>query len=163
MHRPSPLPAARPAAEFLIEELPGEVLVYDQKQHRAHCLTPELRTLWQLCDGRRTAAQATAQLRQVHGEAVGEIGAMVAELEKAGLVLAPASKARRRVDRGRRRFVGKTAVAAGIVIASPVIFSIVSPSVAEAASCGTKGLQCCPPPTKCVNGNKFCNGGVCTG
>lgn len=152
------LPLARPMTEFLIEELGDEVLVYDQTAHRAHCLSSAAAKLWRLCDGKRSTAEAERLLAtQGAGDSV---AAVLGQLETAGLLRARKREARR-VDTGRRAMLGKTAVAAGIVLASPAIFSIVAPSVAEAASCGTKGLPCCSPPGLCVSGNKNCIGNVC--
>jgi hypothetical protein len=153
MRRETTLPAARPGTEFLLEELPGELLVYDQIHHRAHCLTPALAALWKLCDGRTTLRQAQAALPGL------DLREMIGQLERAQLVRTSRPTG---TNRSRRRFVRKTAVAAGIVLASPVIFSIVAPSVAEAASCGTKGLPCCPGNTcEGIMNAKNCIGGVC--
>jgi hypothetical protein len=66
----------------------------------------------------------------------------LAQLETAGLIR-PAARPARKIDRSRRAFFRTNAVAAGVVLASPVLFSIIAPSVAEAASCGKKNQPCC--------------------
>jgi len=137
MRRVRVLPKARASTDFLVEELGDEVLVYDQQSHRAHCLSPEAAALWRICDGVRSFEEATTTLRGLPSGTTLE--GLLSQLEQAGLVVSP----KPRINRSRRALIGKAAVAAGVVLASPVIFSIVAPSVAKAASCGTKGLPCC--------------------
>ena len=134
------LPRARPATEFLVEELAGEVLVYDLTAHRAHCLTPAVARVWRLCDGRTSVVAA----EQALADGADSLADVLAQLEKADLVRA----SRPTINRSRRALVHKGAMAAGLVLASPIIFSIVAPSVAEATStCGTKGNDCCANQT----------------
>ena len=42
---------------LLIRELPDELLVYDQEQHRAHCLNRTAALVFRHADGTRTAAE----------------------------------------------------------------------------------------------------------
>jgi hypothetical protein len=42
--------------DLLIEELPTELLVYDQRCHRAHCLNASAAAVFQCADGTRTMA-----------------------------------------------------------------------------------------------------------
>jgi hypothetical protein len=147
---------ARPLDAFIIEALADEVLVYDRGQQRAHCLSRAAAELWRACDGMRTRAELAAIL---------EASDPSEDLDRVLLALATAGLLERReaVDTGRRAFVGRAVVAAG-VLASPVVFSIVAPSVAEAASvCGTVGAPCCTgdkcnPPLKCNPADKRCGG-----
>src|SRR5687767_10027501 len=46
-------PRAR-AEDLVIEELGDELLVYDERQHRAHCLSPTAVRVWRACDGELT-------------------------------------------------------------------------------------------------------------
>src|SRR2546428_4451494 len=45
------LPLARTDA-LVIKELQDEVLVYDLKRHKAHCLNPTAASVWKRCDGK---------------------------------------------------------------------------------------------------------------
>ncbi len=152
------LPLARSATEFLVEELDGEVLVYDQSSHRAHCLTPTAAKLWRMCDGKTSRIQAQESL----GQAPTQLAESLAALDGAGLLASPVRvSSRRRVDRSRRALFSKSAVAVGVVLASPILFSIVSPSVAQAASnCGALNQPCCASAPQCQNGLS-CLAGTC--
>ena len=81
------LPAAR-EEEMIVQEMGEEVLVYDQRRHRAHCLNETAALVWRALDGKRTAAQVAARVRQERGvemnEAVVELA--VEELRRGGLV-----------------------------------------------------------------------------
>lgn len=147
------LPVSRPATEFLVEVLADEVLVYDQANHRAHCLSPAAALVWGLCDGGPSDRARAALLAAGCAETV---EAVVTQLVAAGLVVAPRSS----VNLRRRRMLRTTAVAAGVIVASPVLFSIVSPSVAEAASCGKKTQSCCSTAPRC-NPTLRCTNGFC--
>jgi hypothetical protein len=150
------LPKARSSANFVVEELDGEVLLYDQETHRAHCLTPIASRVWKMCEDGVDRVHA-ADIVAASG---GDLEAVISELDRAGLLAAPR---RARIDRSRRAMLGKTVAAAAVVVASPIIFSIVAPSVAEAASsvgCGKKTQPCCQPGNKC-NAPLLCKSGVC--
>jgi hypothetical protein len=45
------LPKAR-RNKLVIQELPDEVLVYDQERDKAHCLNQTAALVWKQCDGR---------------------------------------------------------------------------------------------------------------
>ncbi len=155
----NPLPTARPAAEFIVETLTDEVLVYDQVLHHAHCLTPSAALVWRLCDGKTSPARAQAALAAAgHDD---DVQSVVQQLVTIGIVrLSTPTRRRsgRQVDHSRRQLLARAAIA-GVVVASPVVFSIVAPSVAEAASnCGAKTQVCCAGNTcnaggKCVSGH----------
>jgi hypothetical protein len=158
MRRRSQAPKARPYQDFIVETLDDEVLVYDQLAHQAHCLSRAAAAVWQACDGRRERAALEQVLREAGSQ--DDVDAVLAHLERARLLVA---RPKATVDTRRRAFVSQAAVAAGVVVASPVVFSIVAPSVAEAASvCGFKGQPCCQPGNKCkaslkCNAVKVCN------
>lgn len=159
------LPARRAESEFLLERLADEVLVYDPSNASAHCLSRSAALIWDLCDGVTSTRDAAAALRA--SGAPDTVESILAQLSAAGLVIvaAPEGPARSAgVNRSRRALLARGALVAGAVLASPVIFSIVAPSVAEAASlCGAVTQPCCPVPpgnTKCNVGLK-CTAGIC--
>src|SRR2546423_13549642 len=55
------MPIAR-SQGLVIQELPGEVLIYDLERDRAHCLNQTAAFVWQRCDGRKTAIDITRDL-----------------------------------------------------------------------------------------------------
>ena len=152
-HEVSRLPVARPAEEFLVETLADEVLVYDQINHQAHCLTPAAAIVWKLCDGGKVANARAALTAAGHAEA---LEVVIDQLTRAKLVRPVVTT----VDKSRRRMFSATAVAAGVVLASPVIYSIISPSVAEAASACQAKTQACSVANPCCKGLR-CLSGFC--
>lgn len=52
MKRFNVLPAAR-AERLLVEDLAGELLIYDRERHQAHYLSQTTAFVWQHCDGNR--------------------------------------------------------------------------------------------------------------
>ena len=56
------LPNAR-KENLVIEELPGEVLVYDLNLHKAHCLNQTAALVWERCDGQTSVKQMVEILR----------------------------------------------------------------------------------------------------
>src|SRR5262244_702555 len=49
----NPAPLAR-IEEIVVQELPDEVLVYDLRQNKAHCLNRTAAFVWNRCDGHST-------------------------------------------------------------------------------------------------------------
>src|SRR5919206_3923636 len=56
------LPQAR-SENLIVEELDGEVLVYDIDRDRAHCLNSTAALVWKLCNGRRTPGDIARELQ----------------------------------------------------------------------------------------------------
>lgn len=138
-------PKARP--ELLFSELAEETLVYDFATHGAHCMTPLAAAVLRRCDGEHTAAQLVDAIASATKD---EVDAALVALARAGLLLPPAPTA---VDRARRRVIGQLARTAALGVAAPLVWSIVAPSVAEAASRIT-----CIPPAGCMGGGTGCCG-----
>ena len=151
----------------LVVELAGEGLLYDLTLHRAHSVNALGLAVFRALDGKTTVAQVARQLRgDVLGAVeVNDVVQAIAELERAQLIVPP----RLLPSRGRRKFLGQLALTTGLSVAVPMVFSIVAPSVAEAAS-----AVVCQPATACTNSNlgaccgtpgspaKTCNvGGTC--
>ena len=156
-------PLARP--DTIVSELDDEALIYDFESHRAHCVSKVAFRVYQLCDGRRTLRVITAELAR-RGAVVPEVvvAQAVDEFAAAGLLLvAPAGRA---VNFSRRNAMKKMALTAGMAVAVPMVWSIVAPSVAEAASKCVAACQgttstsiCCGTPGGPAG---TCMGGTCS-
>ena len=89
MPRPthSELPHARDE-ELAVQELADEVLVYDLKRHKAHCLNPAVARIWKRCDGKTTVAELARHLGEAEESAIAEEAVWVAleQLSKAHLL-----------------------------------------------------------------------------
>ena len=150
----------------VVEHLADEVLVYDLKRDRAHCLNLTAARVWEKCDGRRTIREIAAEV--VGGEAAaGEevVWLAVEELSRAGLMeekvkrtsgVASRRGVARREGVSRREMIKRVAVAAAIGV--PVVTSIVAPTASHAANCITAGGGC-TAPANCCSG--VCNAGRC--
>ena len=57
------LPKAR-KHDLVTRQIPGELLVYDLKRHKAFCLNETAATVWKNCNGRRTVAELAAELER---------------------------------------------------------------------------------------------------
>lgn len=147
-------PLAR-TEDLVIEELLHEVLVYDLRNNKAHCLNSSAASVWRLCDGTRTVPEIAEQLSKDRNEAFGEGQVQL------GLELLR----RRRLLEGsdmmpsiggsmsRRQMVRTLGLTAAIAV--PIITSIVAPTPAHAQSgciaqnqfCTPGGTPCCPGTT----------------
>src|SRR5678815_4960090 len=65
------LPKARKNG-ILTREIPGELLVYDTKRHRAYCLNETAGYIWKQCNGKRTVFQLARKLEASCGDSVDE-------------------------------------------------------------------------------------------
>ncbi|HKP13920.1 MAG TPA: PqqD family protein, partial [Blastocatellia bacterium] len=67
----APRPLAR-EADLVVQRFPDEVMVYDLRNHKAHCLNQTAAFVWRHCDGQRAVAELAALLTQEAGSPVGE-------------------------------------------------------------------------------------------
>src|SRR5207302_1646523 len=104
-------PMAR-SENLIVEDLDDEVLVYDQLNARAHCLSGAAASVWRVCDGETTVTELAVRL----------------DLESNGLLEGPA------MFKGstRREFSRKAAQIGGGVVATSAIYSIVAPTAMAA-------------------------------
>lgn len=134
----SSLPRAR-AIDLVTREMPDEVLVYDLKRHKAHCLNQTAALVWKHCDGRRTVADIARLIQQDISTPVdeGTVWLAVERLGKAHLleerIIAPSGSPRlSRRDAIRRLGLGGA-------IALPMVISIVAPTAVSAQTCVVNG------------------------
>lgn len=153
------IPAAR-KDDLVIQEVEGEILVYDLKSHRAHCLNRTAALVWQHCDGEQTFEEVARKVEaeacvKMSGEAV---RLAVEQLEKRKLLAASVGVAYGAASISRRelaRRLGMAAAAASL----PLITSINAPAALQATSCagpeescGGANPPCCPGLT-CFSGS----------
>jgi hypothetical protein len=145
------LKTPRKKEDVLCSELADECLVYDFATNEAHCLDRGALVVWKLCDGRRTMRQLVKAASAEMGMAVDEawVQAALDELQRASLL----SSQPRFVDAARRRAFTRAALTVGAGIALPAVWSIVAPTVAEAAS-----RSSCVPRSACMGISTVCCG-----
>lgn len=117
---------------LLIEELPTELLVYDQKRHRAHCLNASAAAVFRSADGSRSVADIVRDVSARLAAPVSEDLVWIAleELEKNELLAAPLPRARD--GHSRREFFLKAGAAAAVMV--PMVLAITAPTPAYAQS-----------------------------
>jgi hypothetical protein len=116
-------PLAR-SEDLVVEDLDDEVLVYDRRNARAHCLTGTAAQVWRACDGEADVAEISVRLDLD----TDTVNLALAELESNALLDGPAMS-----NGSTRRQFSITAVKAGAAIgAAPMIYSIVAPTPAAA-------------------------------
>jgi hypothetical protein len=139
------LPEAR-SEGLLVQEVAGEVLVYDLQRDKAHRLNETAALIWRSCDGRTTIAAAAERLRGRH-EGLDEdaIWLALGALWRAKLLTAAPAPAAPGVS---RRQLAKRV---GLAVLVPLIASMPVPAAAQAASC--RGLnQLCTLSGQCCSG-----------
>ena len=144
---------------LVVQEMSEEVLVYDQKRHRAHCLNRTAALVWKQCDGKSTEAEVADEMSKQAGKRVGEDVVRLAVDELAKSQLLEGSGARRwRGAEGvsRREMMKRAGLAAAVGL--PVVTSVIAPKAAQAATCRVSGAGC-GTSSQCCSG--VCTGGVC--
>ena len=136
------MPRARQEG-LIIEDLPGEVLVYDSERDRAHCLNQTAALVWKYCDGKTTVSSMAQHLeRDLNTTNVDErvVSYALEQLSKDHLLEESFVAAAMLSGLTRRQMVRTLGIAA--VIAVPVVTSIVVPTAHAAVSCTSPGGAC---------------------
>lgn len=152
------LPTARRAG-LLVRELADEVLVYDARRHRAHCLNRTAALVWRSCDG-RTPVSAIAERvsRRVSAPVAEDVVWLALDQLAESDLLSPAAAAAaaRPAPPGRvsrRVMLRRLGAAAAVML--PLVTSVASPTPAQAQSSAL-----CNDDTECPEGQE-CVGGIC--
>jgi hypothetical protein len=155
------LPQAR-TTDLVTREMPDELLVYDLKRHKAHCLNQTAAAVWKYCDGNKSIAEIASAMGSDLQADIDEsmVWLAVERLGKANLletrVTPPvgASMVSRREAMRRLRL--------GAAVAAPLVLSILAPTAAYAISCtagADNNMNQSAPGCPCINNNDC--GSVC--
>jgi hypothetical protein len=147
-------PTATPLARknnLVIQELPDEVLVYDQERDKAHCLNHTAALIWKQCDGETEVATIACRLGKELHAPVDErmVWFALDQLNRDGLLAEPVVAPAFMAGMTRRQMVRTMGLAAAIAV--PVITSIMAPTTAHAVSCLANGQPCPGGPTTCCS------------
>lgn len=158
--------------DLVVQELPDEVLLYDLKRHKAHCLNSTAAFVWNHCDGHTTVAEMAKLMAAKWNASVSEdmIWLTLDKLSKANLleerIVLPPSKG----NLSRRDAVRQMGF--GALLAVPAVLSLVSPAAAHATStagacqsCVKKrdGAGACPGACEHMEGRCYDNSGCGNG
>jgi len=143
---------------LVVQELSGEVLVFDRERNKAHCLNSTAARVWGLCDGKTSVAQIARAIEEECNLPVDEdvIWLGVEQLSKTHLLSEQTALPDHKSGLSRREVMKRIGVAAAVAL--PVITSIIAPSAAQAANCLPSG-QSCTTSAQCCSG--LCSGGTC--
>jgi hypothetical protein len=138
---------------LVIQELEGEILIYDLEKNKALCLNETSALVWQSCDGSRTIASISDVIGKQLNSQVNEdlVWLALDQLSKENLIENKDEVKSKFAGMSRREAVRKVGLAS--LIALPVIAAITAPVAAQSASCTNN-----PPGTPgCLpNGNVGC-------
>ena len=130
---PPMLPKAR-KKDLVIQKLDDEVLVYDLRTDRAHCLNPTAALVWRYCDGKTDLLRIAKKLSTATGEPAGEAVVQLALQRLQKVHLLDETGPRRKSDEiSRRELIRRVGKAAAVTL--PLVTSIVAPEAIQAASC----------------------------
>lgn len=142
------LPQAR-KEKLVVREMSDELLVYDLKSHRAHCLNQTAAFIWRHCDGRTEVPTLAGMLTERLGNPIDDdvvwlaLEQLIALDLLQGVVKYPDEAPRL----SRREAMKRLGLAAAAV---PIVLSVASPTAAQAQSPCTDTN--CPPPRCCSAG-----------
>ena len=127
-----PCPLAR-SEGLIIEELDGELLVYDGESNLAHALAAEAAALWEACDGHTDTRGLASRCHTSQDQ----VGVTLARLREVRLLEADSDEPE---GDTRREALRKITLAGAGLAAVPTISSILVPTPAQAASVVTAHL-----------------------
>lgn len=136
---------------LIVQELPGELLIYDQTRNKAHCLNRTAASVWRACDGRTPLDVIAAR---VIGQEDRELAEQIVCLALAQLERAHLLEGRIPVKPGLSRRVLLKRLGQAAAITLPIVASLLAPEAAQAGSyCASLGEMCMSVPC--------CTGLVC--
>ena len=152
------LPKAR-KDDLVTRKIPGELLVYDLKRHKALCLNDTAAKIWRQCNGQRTVADLTAELENELQSPIDEqiVRLALHQLETSHLLQRPSGVSLSPLV--SRRALLRSGLATAIAL--PIVTMISAPT-AQAQGSGVTSQVCATiippcPNVPCTNqAGKFC-------
>jgi hypothetical protein len=135
--------------DIVIQELKGEVILYDLIIDRAFCLNEISALVWNLCDGSSSVSDITEKLsKQLKQPVTDDLVWLALDQFKTDNLLSDNQEIEIKFDGlSRREVIRKIGFTS--MIALPLISSLVAPTaaMAQSAACLTSGQTCTPPFT----------------
>ncbi len=148
---------------LVIQEVPGELLVYDLDSDKAHCLNETAAIVWNACDGNTSVSDIAAIVAATSkGDASDDlVWLAIDQLNENNLLAEELTP--RFAGESRRDVLKKIGI--GAMIALPIVASLAAPkSVLAASSCNcANNTDCqlqapnCPTQVCSGAGTGFCN------
>jgi len=152
---------------LVVQELDGEVLIYDLNTNKALCLNETSALVWQLCDGDKSVSEISESISKKYNSPANEDFVWLAldQLKKEKLITNSEEVVPNFNGLSRREAIKK--VGLGTMIALPVVSSLIAPAAIEGASLTCTG-SCgatldCPAISMCTCSlpNSGSNMGTC--
>lgn len=121
---------------LVVQELDGEVLIYDLDKNKAFCLNETSSLVWQLCDGNKTISEISESMSRKLNQPANEdlVWLAIDQLKKEKLIINGAELPSKFEGMNRREVIKK--VGLGTMIALPIVSGMIAPSAINAASPG---------------------------
>jgi hypothetical protein len=144
---------------IVTQDMADELLVYDLKSNKAHCLNKTARFVWRNCDGTKSLEDIRRGLESSTGENVEIeiISLAVQQLNDNNLL--DNDSAIMEIGLSRRALLKRAGFAA--VIALPIVASIAVPSSVLASSSRAPSGSPCTSPVDCASGACLGSPGTC--
>jgi Coenzyme PQQ synthesis protein D (PqqD) len=142
---------------LVVQELDGEVLIYDLNKNKAFCLNKTSALVWQSCDGSRTIADISDAVGKQLNSQVNEdiVWLALDQLSKENLVEKQTENNDKFNGLSRREVIRKVGLAS--IVALPLVTSLVAPKAIHAASNCIVGAGTCS-----CQGPNGGQGNICT-
>ena len=123
-------PAAR-REQLVVQELNGEILIYDLKIDKVHSLNETAATVWQFCDGMKSIEEISCLMTQKFKKPISEGLVVLAldHLNRENLLLGYASTFS---SLSRREAIKK--IGLGATVALPLVSTLIAPTATMAQS-----------------------------
>jgi len=148
--------------DIVVQSLADEVLVYDLKRHKAHCLNDTAVMIWKHCDGKTDIAGMRRILEKELKTQIDEdvIFLGLEQLKSRHLLVNDSIGTAGKMSPARRAALKKLGAAA--LISLPAIISLVAPTAASAQTALIPPGQCNAANNgRCCTNNRRCNGSSC--
>lgn len=131
---------------LVVQHLSDEVLIYDQRRHKGHCLNQTAALVWKHCDGKTSVSEMARLLEEELKTPVKEEVVWLAldQLSKTHLLSKQVTLAQPGVT--RREVIRRIGFAAAVAL--PAVMSITAPTAVQAATCKASG-EACGTSTEC--------------
>jgi hypothetical protein len=146
---------------LLVREVGDELVVYDEKRHRAHHLNRTAALIWRSCDGQTSVAELAVMLEHELDVPAGEdwVWRALERLSKAHLLKERLTRPAGAGGINRRQALRKLGRVAAAAVLVPTVISIVAPAPLQAAICDTnpcrrRCIDLCRTSRDCYEGQK---------
>jgi len=148
--------------EIVVQEVDGEILIYDLRSNKAFCLNETSAAVWRACDGSRDISALNDLVsKQLNNPVNKDLIWLALDQLKKEKLLDRAPEANGRFAGLSRREVVKR-IAVGSAVALPIVAGLVAPhAYASASACGAAFMTACDCPNGFMNGDANCGVANC--